>query len=87
MPWKLPTWDQINAGVETAMAITGTESSKWRALQGHVNRLDNIRNAWSSNSSPMVTDCYAICKGIQNNESKDSLLIKVDNLRHKIENM
>lgn len=97
MPWSLPSWNTVNAGVEAALAATGTTSSKWKALQSHVGTLqshvekfDTLRNVWNetqSSNNPLMNQCYDLCKGIRNNESKDVLLTKVDNIRTGINNM
>lgn len=95
MPWSLPSWSTVNAGVEAALAATGTTSSKWKALQGHVdtfqshvNKFDNIRSAWGSSSSSLLSNqCYDLCKSVNNNDSKDILLNKVENIKTNIISM
>lgn len=99
MPWNLPSWGQVSSTVDAVLAATGTESSKWRSLQGHVtnvsNKYDTTRNAfnqfstlWKGNSSDSVilSDCYSLCNGIRNHEPKPQLLEKVETIKQKIEN-
>ena len=97
MPWNLPSWNQISTGVDTALALTGAESSKWRALQGHVantqNKYDTAKNAYftlasawnSKNSSPLLASCNELCKEVRNNEPKEAILNTLDQIKTQIE--